>query len=180
MQLQTDHMRSCQLIFCLRRVHGAAESHRKPTIHPHPWPPSLYLSSAVSRSVIRGNSSTTKARVVFDASRRTPEGSYPNDAVMVRPLVQEDLRSNWLPFKGYYGSWGRYMGFLGLFRQSQGFRGYQKILGTFHRSPTGFQGSFRGSQMRVRGSQGIPGDSGVCQWRFKESQEVPGEFHGTA
>lgn len=44
-------------------------------------------------AVIREDSTTTKVRVVFDASCRTPEGSSLNDALMVGPIVQEDLRS---------------------------------------------------------------------------------------
>ncbi|XP_065085731.1 uncharacterized protein LOC135707774 [Ochlerotatus camptorhynchus] len=44
-------------------------------------------------AVIREDSTTTKVRVVFDASCRTPNGPSLNDALMIGPIVQEDLRS---------------------------------------------------------------------------------------
>ncbi|XP_058446413.1 uncharacterized protein LOC131427338 [Malaya genurostris] len=44
-------------------------------------------------AVIREDSTTTKLRVVFDASCKTPNGPSLNDALMVGPTVQEDLRS---------------------------------------------------------------------------------------
>lgn len=44
-------------------------------------------------AVVREDSSTTKLRVVFDASCKTPTGPSLNDALMVGPTVQEDIRS---------------------------------------------------------------------------------------
>ncbi|XP_055604663.1 uncharacterized protein LOC129752900 [Uranotaenia lowii] len=44
-------------------------------------------------AVIREDSTTTKVRVVFDASCKTPSGPSLNNALMVGPIVQEDLRS---------------------------------------------------------------------------------------
>lgn len=44
-------------------------------------------------AVIREDSTTTKMRVVFDASCRTSTGSSLNDALMVGPTLQQDLRS---------------------------------------------------------------------------------------
>ncbi|XP_065087242.1 uncharacterized protein LOC135708976 [Ochlerotatus camptorhynchus] len=44
-------------------------------------------------AVIRADSTTTKVRVVFDASCRTSNGPSLNDALMVGPIVQEELRS---------------------------------------------------------------------------------------
>lgn len=44
-------------------------------------------------AVIREDSTTTKLRVVFDASCKTPNGPSLNDALMVGPTVQEDIRS---------------------------------------------------------------------------------------
>ncbi|XP_065084849.1 uncharacterized protein LOC135707055 [Ochlerotatus camptorhynchus] len=44
-------------------------------------------------AVIREESTTTKLRVVFDASCKTPNGPSLNDALMVGPTVQEDIRS---------------------------------------------------------------------------------------
>ncbi|XP_058816032.1 uncharacterized protein LOC131679338 [Topomyia yanbarensis] len=43
--------------------------------------------------VVREDSTTTKLRVVFDASCKTPNGPSLNDALLVGPTVQEDLRS---------------------------------------------------------------------------------------
>lgn len=44
-------------------------------------------------AVIREESTTTKLRVVFDASCKTAEGPSLNDALMVGPTVQQDIRS---------------------------------------------------------------------------------------
>ncbi|XP_065079958.1 uncharacterized protein LOC135702846 [Ochlerotatus camptorhynchus] len=44
-------------------------------------------------AVVREDSITTKVRVVFDGSCRTPNGPSLNDALMIGPIVQEDLRS---------------------------------------------------------------------------------------
>lgn len=44
-------------------------------------------------AVIREDSSTTKLRVVFDASCKTAEGPSLNDALLVGPTVQQDIRS---------------------------------------------------------------------------------------
>ncbi|XP_062716004.1 uncharacterized protein LOC134291800 [Aedes albopictus] len=44
-------------------------------------------------AVIREDSTTTRVRVVFDASCRSSNGPSLNDALMVGPTVQEDLRS---------------------------------------------------------------------------------------
>ncbi|XP_055542609.1 uncharacterized protein LOC129728216 [Wyeomyia smithii] len=44
-------------------------------------------------AVIRQDSTTTKLRVVFNASSKTPNGPSLNDALMVGPTVQEDIRS---------------------------------------------------------------------------------------
>ncbi|XP_055632492.1 uncharacterized protein LOC129772973 [Toxorhynchites rutilus septentrionalis] len=44
-------------------------------------------------AVIREESTTTKLRVVFDASAKTSNGPSLNDALLVGPIVQEDLRS---------------------------------------------------------------------------------------
>ncbi|XP_055604159.1 uncharacterized protein LOC129752396 [Uranotaenia lowii] len=44
-------------------------------------------------AVIRESSSTTKLRVVFDASCKSATGYSLNDAVMVGPIIQDDLRA---------------------------------------------------------------------------------------
>ncbi|XP_055585175.1 uncharacterized protein LOC129738027 [Uranotaenia lowii] len=44
-------------------------------------------------AVIRESSTTTKIRVVFDASCRSASGASLNDILMVGPVVQEDIRS---------------------------------------------------------------------------------------
>ncbi|XP_065095795.1 uncharacterized protein LOC135717594 [Ochlerotatus camptorhynchus] len=44
-------------------------------------------------AVIREDSITTKVRVVFNASCRTPNGPSLNDALMIGPTVQENLRT---------------------------------------------------------------------------------------
>ncbi|XP_058816224.1 uncharacterized protein LOC131679505 [Topomyia yanbarensis] len=44
-------------------------------------------------AVVREDSTTTKLRVVFDASCKTPNGPSLNDALLVGPTVQEDQRS---------------------------------------------------------------------------------------
>ncbi|XP_065091062.1 uncharacterized protein LOC135712028 [Ochlerotatus camptorhynchus] len=43
--------------------------------------------------VIKESSTTTKLRVVFDASSKTSSGISLNDALLVGPVVQDDLRS---------------------------------------------------------------------------------------
>uniref|UniRef100_A0A4Y0BGQ3 Integrase catalytic domain-containing protein n=1 Tax=Anopheles funestus TaxID=62324 RepID=A0A4Y0BGQ3_ANOFN len=44
-------------------------------------------------AVMRSDSTTTKLRVVFDASSKTSSGVSLNDALLVGPTVQEDIRS---------------------------------------------------------------------------------------
>ncbi|XP_062541495.1 uncharacterized protein LOC134209533 [Armigeres subalbatus] len=44
-------------------------------------------------AVVKEDSTTTRVRVVFDASCPTPNGPSLNDALMVGPIVQENLRS---------------------------------------------------------------------------------------
>ncbi|XP_065076069.1 uncharacterized protein LOC135699708 [Ochlerotatus camptorhynchus] len=44
-------------------------------------------------AVVREESTTTKVRVVFDASCKTSQGRSLNDALMVGPIVQEEMRS---------------------------------------------------------------------------------------
>lgn len=44
-------------------------------------------------AVIREDSTTTKLRVVFDASCKTADGPSLNDALLVGPTVQQDIRS---------------------------------------------------------------------------------------
>ncbi|XP_062558263.1 uncharacterized protein LOC134223140 [Armigeres subalbatus] len=44
-------------------------------------------------AVVRDDSTTTKVRVVYDASCKTPGGPSLYDALMVGPIVQQDLRS---------------------------------------------------------------------------------------
>ncbi|XP_065082284.1 uncharacterized protein LOC135704729 [Ochlerotatus camptorhynchus] len=44
-------------------------------------------------AVVREDSSTTKVRVVFDASCKSATGLSLNDALMVGPIVQQDMRS---------------------------------------------------------------------------------------
>lgn len=43
--------------------------------------------------VIKQESTTTKVRVVFDASSKTSSGTSLNDALLVGPVIQDDLRS---------------------------------------------------------------------------------------
>ncbi|XP_055605466.1 uncharacterized protein LOC129753650 [Uranotaenia lowii] len=52
--------------------------------------PNYYLPH---HPVVKPSSSTTKVRVVFDASNKTPGGPSLNDALLVGPTVQSDLRS---------------------------------------------------------------------------------------
>lgn len=58
--------------------------------HETPPAPCYYLPH---HAVVREESTTTKLRVVFDASCKTPGGPSLNDALMVGPIVQQDLRS---------------------------------------------------------------------------------------
>ncbi|XP_065075025.1 uncharacterized protein LOC135698823 [Ochlerotatus camptorhynchus] len=69
--LDLDHM---------ERIHDYEEPNVKRFYLPH-------------HAVLREDSTTTKLRVVFDASCKTPTGPSLNDALMVGPTVQEDIRS---------------------------------------------------------------------------------------
>ncbi|XP_055612618.1 uncharacterized protein LOC129759241, partial [Uranotaenia lowii] len=51
--------------------------------------------------VIKESSSTTKLRVVFDASAKTSTGSSLNEALLVGPVVQDDLLSIIMRFRTY-------------------------------------------------------------------------------
>ncbi|XP_058840968.1 uncharacterized protein LOC131696445 [Topomyia yanbarensis] len=51
------------------------------------------IPRARAHASLREDSTTTKLRVVFDASCKTPNGPSLNDALLVGPTVQEDLRS---------------------------------------------------------------------------------------
>ncbi|XP_062703655.1 uncharacterized protein LOC134286102 [Aedes albopictus] len=64
----------------MQRIHEYEEPTTKRFYLPH-------------HAVLREESSTTKLRVVFDASCKTPSGPSLNDALMVGPTVQEDIRS---------------------------------------------------------------------------------------
>ncbi|XP_062714051.1 uncharacterized protein LOC134290853 [Aedes albopictus] len=64
----------------MKRIHEYEESTGKRFYLPH-------------HAVLREDSATTKLRVVFDASCKTPTGPSLNDALMVGPTVQEDIRS---------------------------------------------------------------------------------------
>lgn len=59
-------------------------------MHPEDSPPPLtyYLPH---HAVIKEDSETTKARMVFDASCRTFSGLSLNDCLMVGPIIQDDL-----------------------------------------------------------------------------------------
>ncbi|XP_055523061.1 uncharacterized protein LOC129717231 [Wyeomyia smithii] len=58
--------------------------------------PSYYMPH---HAVLKPDSTTTKLRVVFDASRRTSSGISLNDGLMAGPVVQEDLLSIILRFR---------------------------------------------------------------------------------
>lgn len=60
------------------------------TEHENESPPTYHLPH---HAVIREESTTTKVRVVFDASCKTSSGPSLNDAMLVGPTVQDDLRS---------------------------------------------------------------------------------------
>ncbi|XP_058816984.1 uncharacterized protein LOC131680281 [Topomyia yanbarensis] len=60
------------------------------TDYENPPTPCYYLPHY---AVVREDSTTTKLRVVFDASCKTPNGPSLNDALLVGPTVQADLRS---------------------------------------------------------------------------------------
>ncbi|XP_062699248.1 uncharacterized protein LOC134284435 [Aedes albopictus] len=64
----------------MRKIEGADEESRKRCFLPH-------------HPVVKEASTTTKVRVVFDASCKTSPGVSLNDALLVGPVVQEDLRS---------------------------------------------------------------------------------------
>ncbi|XP_053691523.1 uncharacterized protein LOC128740039 [Sabethes cyaneus] len=59
----------------------------------NPEEPLLNCYYLPHHAVIRQDSSTTKLRVVFDASCKTAGGPSLNDALMIGPIVQQDLRS---------------------------------------------------------------------------------------
>lgn len=52
-------------------------------------------------AVIKESSSTTKLRVVFDASRKTTSGISLNDAMMIGPTIQEDIVAILLRWRKY-------------------------------------------------------------------------------
>ncbi|XP_055622708.1 uncharacterized protein LOC129766221 [Toxorhynchites rutilus septentrionalis] len=58
--------------------------------HENATSPSYHLPH---HCVVREDRSTTKVRVVFDASCKTPSGPSLNDALMVGPVIQKDIRS---------------------------------------------------------------------------------------
>lgn len=58
--------------------------------------PAFYLPH---HAVFKESSSTTKLRVVFDGSCQSPSGISLNDALMVGPVVQQDLLSIILRFR---------------------------------------------------------------------------------
>ncbi|XP_062699574.1 uncharacterized protein LOC134284609 [Aedes albopictus] len=64
----------------MRKVDGTDEESCKRCFLPH-------------HPVVKEASTTTKVRVVFDASCKTSSGVSLNDALLVGPVVQEDLRS---------------------------------------------------------------------------------------
>ncbi|XP_062556901.1 uncharacterized protein LOC134221731 [Armigeres subalbatus] len=66
---------------------GHMESVRGPQHHRYPH---YHLPH---HAVLKEDSTTTKVRVVFDASCRTATRPSLNDALMVGPIVQDDLRS---------------------------------------------------------------------------------------
>ncbi|XP_062714102.1 uncharacterized protein LOC115267934 [Aedes albopictus] len=61
-------------------------------VYDHQSPPMLCYHMP-HHAVVREDSTTTKVRVVFDASCKSPEGPSLNDALMVGPTVQQDIRS---------------------------------------------------------------------------------------
>ncbi|XP_062704134.1 uncharacterized protein LOC134286524 [Aedes albopictus] len=69
----------------LRLGHMTPLSTCKGEVHPKYYLP--------HHPVIRESSTTTKLRVVFDASSKTSTGISLNDALLVGPIVQDDLRS---------------------------------------------------------------------------------------
>ncbi|XP_062714088.1 uncharacterized protein LOC134290881 [Aedes albopictus] len=69
----------------LRLGHMAPLSSFDKEVHPKYYLP--------HHPVIRESSTTTKLRVVFDASSKTSSGISLNDALLVGPIVQDDLRS---------------------------------------------------------------------------------------
>ncbi|XP_055622175.1 uncharacterized protein LOC129765771 [Toxorhynchites rutilus septentrionalis] len=60
---------------------------------------SIYHYYLPHHPVFKASSTTTKVRVVFDASCRTSSGSSLNDLLLVGPIVQEDLQSIKLRFR---------------------------------------------------------------------------------
>ncbi|XP_062541616.1 uncharacterized protein LOC134209639 [Armigeres subalbatus] len=70
--------------------------HMKLIDNPDPRHPAYYLPH---HCVVRPDSTTTKLRVVFDASCSTDTGMSLNDALMVDPQVQDDLVSIILRFR---------------------------------------------------------------------------------
>lgn len=51
--------------------------------------------------VVKETSTTTKLRMVFDASSKTTSGISLNDVLMVGPVIQQDLFSILLRFRGF-------------------------------------------------------------------------------
>ncbi|XP_058827613.1 uncharacterized protein LOC131687537 [Topomyia yanbarensis] len=68
----------------------ALEHMQRVTDYENPPTPCYHLPH---HAVVREDSTTTKLRVVFGASCKTPNGPSLNDALLVGPTVQEDLRS---------------------------------------------------------------------------------------
>ncbi|XP_055527649.1 uncharacterized protein LOC129720225 [Wyeomyia smithii] len=70
--------------------------HMRPTTEEAEPSPAYYLPH---HAVIKPDSLTTKLRVVYDASCKTSTGISLNDALMVGPVVQEDLLSISIRFR---------------------------------------------------------------------------------
>ncbi|XP_058816228.1 uncharacterized protein LOC131679509 [Topomyia yanbarensis] len=75
-----------------------ALGHMRPVQNKDSAPIACYLPH---HPVVKDSSTTTKVRVVFDASVKTNSGFSLNDALLVGPVVQDDLLSIILRFRTY-------------------------------------------------------------------------------
>ena len=73
--------------------------HMREVKEPHSLPPNMHSYYMLHHPVMKETSTTTKLRVVFNASCKSTTGVSLNDTLMVGPTVQQDLLSIFIRFR---------------------------------------------------------------------------------